>query len=64
LLTRTPGWTFSERVSTRRTWTLRRRFYEALDAGGLLHLRDAEAPLRWHELRHTFASLLERFAAW
>jgi hypothetical protein len=37
-------------------WTLRRHFYEALDAAGPWHLRDAEAPLRWHDLRHTFAS--------
>ena len=37
-------------------WTLRRHFYEALDAAGLGHLREADPPVRWHDLRYTFAS--------
>jgi integrase len=38
------------------SWTLRRHFYEALEAAGLGHLREGDPPLRWHDLRHTFAS--------
>lgn len=51
-------------------WTLRRHYYEALVRAGLGHLRYAvlptadnpkgvllkDKPLRWHDLRHTFAS--------
>jgi len=38
------------------SFTLRRHFYDALAAAGLGHLREADPPLRWHDLRHTFAS--------
>jgi integrase len=38
------------------SFTLRRAFYAALDDAGLGHLREADPPLRWHDLRHTFAS--------
>ncbi|WP_156028225.1 tyrosine-type recombinase/integrase [Candidatus Solirubrobacter pratensis] len=38
-------------------WTLRRHFYGALGPAGLAHLRESDPPLRWHDLRHSFASL-------
>jgi len=37
-------------------FTLRRHFYEAVAAAGLGHLREGDPKLRWHDLRHTFAS--------
>jgi integrase len=37
--------------------TLTRQFYAALRAAGLGHLREADPPLRFHDLRHTFATL-------
>ena len=36
---------------------LRRHFYSALDGAGLAHLREVDPKLRWHDLRHSFASL-------
>lgn len=37
-------------------FTLRKHFYGALKGAGLAHLREADPPLRWHDLRHGFAS--------
>ncbi len=37
--------------------TLRDRFYEALDAAGLGHLRERDNPFRFHDLRHSFGTL-------
>jgi integrase len=42
-----------DRVSS---FTLRKHYYTALDAAGLGHMRDTEPPIRWHDLRHTFAT--------
>jgi integrase len=46
-----------DRVSS---YTLRDHFYAALGAAGLGHLREADPPLRWHYLRHTFATRAAR----
>ena len=40
----------------------RRRFYVALDCAGLGAMRDADPPLRVHDLRHTFGTLAVRTA--
>jgi integrase len=42
------------------SFTARKHFYAALDAAGLGHLREADPPLRWHDLRHSFASSAAR----
>jgi integrase len=39
---------------------LRRRFYTALNAAGLGHLREKEDPFVFHDLRHTFGTLAVR----
>ena len=36
---------------------LRDAFYAALGPAGLAHLREVDPKLRWHDLRHSFASL-------
>jgi integrase len=41
---------------------VRRRFYQALDAAGLVHLRTKEDPVVFHDLRHTFGTLAVRVA--
>jgi integrase len=37
--------------------TLRDRFYDALNASGLGHLREKERPITFHDLRHSFGTL-------
>jgi integrase len=41
---------------------IRERFYAALDAAGLGHLRTKEHPMRFHDLRHTFGTLAVQVA--
>ena len=38
------------------SWSLRRRFYAALDRAGLGRLREGDRPFVFHDLRHVFGS--------
>jgi integrase len=40
--------------------TLRAAFYAGVEAAGLGHLRESDPPLRFHDLRHGFATMAAR----
>ena len=45
-----------ERGGRVNSFTMRKHLYTAIEAAGLGHLREGDTPIRWHDLRDTFAS--------